>query len=187
MFGQGGSFTSNTPNNGGLSASSLNFPCGVAVDSSGNVYIADENNRVLEYNTPLTDGGRTPRGSANLVFGQGGSFGSTGCNDDTSGGAPTANDLCKPWGVAVDASGNLYVADTSNNRVLEYDTPLAPDTTADVVLGQHDFLHNLPNFPDQSSLYLPSAVTIDTSGTPRANPTFTSRTTSTRGCWAGTM
>src|SRR5208282_3850236 len=58
------------------------------------------------------------------------------------------------------------VADTSNNRVLEYDTPLAPNITADVVLGQPDFLHNQPNFPDQSSLNNPSAVTIDASGMP---------------------
>ena len=183
VFGQGG-FGSKTPNNGGLSASSLNYPRGIAVDASGDLYVADYlNNRVLEYNTPLADGA-----TANLVFGQGGIFGSAACNSDTGGGTPTANDLCKPWGVAADASGNLYVADTSNNRVLEYDTPLAPNITADVVLGQHDFLHNQPNFPDQSSLDNPSAVTIDTSGDASgAKPTFMSRTPATRGCWAGRM
>ncbi|MGA8792471.1 hypothetical protein [Candidatus Binatus sp.] len=162
VFGQGGSFTSHTPNYGGLSASSLNYPFGVAVGASGDLYVADYlNSRVLEYNTPLTYGT-----TANLVFGQGGSPTSTGCNSDTEGGNPTANDLCYPWGIAADAAGNLYVADTSNNRVLEYDTPLAPNITADVVVGQPDFLHNLPNFPDQYSLYNPFAVTIDTSTTP---------------------
>lgn len=78
----------------------------------------------------------------------------------------SAGSLCDPTGVAVDASGNLYVADTENNRVLEYDTPLVTGTTADRELGQVDFLHNLPNFPDQRSLYKPTVVAIDKSTTP---------------------
>ena len=44
--------------------------------------------------------------------------------------------MCGPVGVAVDGAGNLYVGDASNHRVLEYDTPLASDTTADRVFGQ---------------------------------------------------
>jgi sugar lactone lactonase YvrE len=54
VFGQGGSFTSDTCNLGGVSASSLCTPIGVAVDSAGNLFVVDVNNRVLEYNTPLT-------------------------------------------------------------------------------------------------------------------------------------
>ena len=41
-----------------------------------------------------------------------------------------------PTAVALDASSNLYVADEGNSRVLEYDTPLTKDTTADTVFGQ---------------------------------------------------
>jgi len=157
VFGQNGSFTSYYANNGGVSASSLNFPSGVAVDSSGDLYVADAlNNRVLEYNTPLTSS------TANAVFGQGGSSTSSTANY----GGLSASSLNYPFGVALDASGNLYVADTSNNRVLEYDTPLAPNTTADVVLGQPDFPYNQANFPDQYSLHNPFAVTIDASATP---------------------
>ena len=79
------------------------------------------NSRVLEYNNPLTNT------TADTVFGQGGDFTFAACDYDTGGeGKPSsANDLCSPSGVAVDGSGDLYVADTLNNRLLEYDQPLA--------------------------------------------------------------
>ena len=71
-------------------------------------------------NAPITTNGQ----AANLVFGQDGSFTTGSCNDgrlsgDVSGLGPDS--LCLPTGVTVDlATGNLYVADNSNNRVLEY-------------------------------------------------------------------
>jgi sugar lactone lactonase YvrE len=158
VFGQGGDFTTSTMNKGGLSASSLNSPTGVAVDGSGNLYVADNsNNRVLEYDTPLTKDT-----TADSVFGQGGSFTSADLNN----GGLNANSLAHPLGVAVDASDNLYVTDGSNNRVLEYKTPLSTDTTADIVLGQLDFSHNGFNFIDASGLFSPQSVAIDTSATP---------------------
>src|SRR4029077_8073977 len=92
----------------------------VAVAPSGDLYVADTgNDRVLEFRDPLTDT------TADRVFGHA---------DFTTGGAPypdgvhvqpapTAADLLKPMGVAVDAEGDLYVADTYNDRVLEYDRP----------------------------------------------------------------
>ena len=120
VLGQDGSFTTPDCNNGGVSANSLCDPVGVAVDGSGNLWVADQgNSRVLEYNTPLTNT------TANTVFGQDGSFTTAGCNHDTSGGNSTAIDLCSPEGVALDGAGNLYVADTENNRALEYNQPLA--------------------------------------------------------------
>ena len=159
VFGQGSNFTSTTYNNGGESASSLSGPVGVALDASGNLYVADYlNSRVLEYNTPLTAGNTT----ADLVFGQFGDFTSASPNDR----GVSANSLDEPYGVAVDASGNLYVVDNGNNRVLEYNTPLTTDTTADRVLGQGDFSHNDPNFINASSLDIPYSVAIDSSVTP---------------------
>src|ERR1700735_38341 len=170
VFGQGGSFTSSAPDNGGLSANSLSQPYGVSVDSAANVYIVEgDNARVLEYNTPLTATVTPGSGdtTADAVLGQGGSFASAGCNSDDGGGEPSANGLCFPNGAAVDAGGNADVADNNNNRVVEYNTPLTTDTTADVVLGQSDFSHNTVNFAiDATRFNQPYSVAIDTSTSP---------------------
>ena len=44
--------------------------------------------------------------------------------------------MCNPGGVAIDASGNLFVADSGNNRVIEIDAPLAGTQNASRVFGQ---------------------------------------------------
>jgi sugar lactone lactonase YvrE len=135
VFGQEGSFTARVCNNFGLNADSLCFDGdgsgargGVAVDASGNVWVADfSNHRVLVYSTPLaTDT------TADVVFGQAGDFTTAVCDN----GGISANSLCNPAAVALDGGGNLYVADADNNRVLEYNTPLTTNTTADRVFGQ---------------------------------------------------
>jgi uncharacterized membrane protein YgdD (TMEM256/DUF423 family) len=159
VFGQGGIFTSNILNEGGLSADSLEYPLGVAVDAGGNVYVADtSNNRVLEYNTPLTTDT-----TADRVIGQP-DFISDACNN----GGVSASSLCGPIGVTTDLSGNLYVADQSNNRVLEYNTPLTKDTIADHVFGQGgSFTSNSLFSPDEltaNSLNFPAGVALDSSG-----------------------
>src|SRR5439155_19686474 len=111
-------------------------PWGVAIDAQGNVYVAFRNqNEVVEYDA----GSTTPH----LVFGQASASGGS-CNQ---GGSPSATTLCAPFAVAVDGAGSLYVADSGNNRVLVYNTPLndssgkpgAGDTTADLVIGQSGF------------------------------------------------
>jgi uncharacterized protein (TIGR03437 family) len=99
---------SGTPGYGGDGAAAtsaqLNLPIGVAVDSSGNLYIADfGNSRVREV-------------SANNIGTVAGS-GSNGYSGD--GGAAAKAQLNGPQGVAVDAAGDLFIADTENNRVRE--------------------------------------------------------------------
>ena len=126
----------------GLGADSLCNPADVAVDGAGNLYVADAgDHRVLEYATPFSAG--SPFGlSASLVFGQNGSFISNQCNFGTA--TISASSMCFPEGVAVDASADLYVSDTDNDRVLEFNQPLAApnmltgagDTVADSVFGQ---------------------------------------------------
>ena len=173
VLGQGVSFTSNTANNGGLGAASLDAPLQVAVDGTGNLYVADSNNnRVLEYNAPLSTGA-----TATKVFGQGGSSTSNACDFDVGGLKLTAsaNDLCDPVGVALDGLGNLYVTDFDNRRVLEYNTPLnagsgesgAGDTTADTVFGQAgSFTSRTCNSVGITAdgLCFPSAIAVDGSG-----------------------
>ena len=68
-------------------------------------------------------------------------------------GGLNASALCSPCGVAVDPSGNLYIADSNNNRVLKYNTPLTTDTTADLVFGQGNFSHDDANFIDALGLF----------------------------------
>ncbi|MGH8324124.1 MAG: NHL repeat-containing protein, partial [Steroidobacteraceae bacterium] len=148
------------------SASRLCDPAGVAVDAGGKLYVADSGNaRVLEYNTPFAGCGSFPcvGGSANLVFGQGDSFTSSFCDN----GGVTADSLCDPVGVAVDAGNNLYVADQFDNRVLEYNTPLTSDTTADLVFGQGDsFTSKVSNIGglSASSLSGPDGLAVDAGG-----------------------
>jgi sugar lactone lactonase YvrE len=150
-------FNSNTANNGGLNASSLSGPRAINVDSAGNVYIVDRNNnRMLEYNTPLT----TDK-VADVVFGQP-NFTSNTANN----GGISASSLFRPTSVNIDNAGNVWVTDSRNNRVLEYHTPLASDTVADVVLGQPNFTSNTANNGgiSASSLNQPQRIIVDIFG-----------------------
>jgi sugar lactone lactonase YvrE len=146
VFGQLDDFYASDCNLGGFtvgtSADSLCGPRGIAVDSHDNLYVADNgNNRVLEYNTPLTVTAVSGSGdtTADFVFGEGAS----GTNFNTSAVTscltitPSATNLCSPFGVAVDSSGNVYVSDTNYDRVLVYNQSGTPPTnaTADAALG----------------------------------------------------
>ncbi|MGD1027263.1 choice-of-anchor D domain-containing protein [Candidatus Binatus soli] len=163
VFGQGGNFTSRKCNDGGISASSLCVPTGVAVDASGNVYVADSvNDRVLEYNTPLSTGTIGDR-----VFGTCASFTSFACT------GISANSLSDPKGVAVDESGNLYVADFGNSRVLKYNQPLLAVTATPTATPA-----GTPTATaTATATATPTAIATSTGGTPTATPTPTSTKT----------
>lgn len=160
VFGQGSFSTSNcygpsdTPTN-----TSLCEPGGVALDAGSNLYVADyQDNRILEYNAPTS--GASANITADEVFGQP-SFDADACNN----GGLSAESLCGPSALAVDSSGNLYAADTANNRALIYPTPLS-NVTAGLVLGQGDFTHGGPDIVKNSGMAGPSFVAIDRSVTP---------------------
>ena len=82
---------------------SLNSPMGIAVDASGNLFIADRYNHRIRKVT-----------SAGFIFTVAGT-GSPGYTGD-GGGAMSAS-LNQPWDVALDASGNLFIADAGNNLI----------------------------------------------------------------------
>lgn len=123
----GGCNRGNAP--GAADANRLCEPRGLAVDQSGRLWVADTlNHRVLRFNDPFgTDS------NADFVIGQA-NFTSGSAN---RGGSAAANTLSGPTDVEVDESGNIWIADTGNNRILRVDAPV--DGTADLVLGQASF------------------------------------------------
>lgn len=90
---------------GAATSAELHVPVALAVDASGNVYIADANNNVIRK--------VAPSGTISTFAGNG-TAGYTG-----DGGAAASAELNLPYGIATDASGNLYIADTDNNVVRE--------------------------------------------------------------------
>ena len=98
--------------------SGLNRPQSVALDSSGNVYIADAGNHQVRK--------ATAAGVVTTIAGTG----TPGFSGDSS--AASSAQLNAPRGVAVDASGNVYVADFNNNRVRRI---AAADGTISTVAG----------------------------------------------------
>jgi serine/threonine protein kinase, bacterial len=93
-------------------AASFDQPLGVAVDASGNVYVADQRNHKIRKVTAA--------GEVTTLAGSG----STGSTDGTG----AAASFHYPAGVAVDAGGNVYVADTYSNKIRKV-TPAGDVTT----------------------------------------------------------
>ncbi len=83
-------------------AAQLDTPTGIAVDASGNVYIADSHNHRLR---------KVSGGTITTIAGTG----APGYSGDN--GVATAAQLSLPSAVAVDLSGNVYIADTNNQRI----------------------------------------------------------------------
>ena len=112
--------------NCGVTADQLCSPYQLAVDSQNNLYAVDLN-RVLEYLNPTAPGGGTPGtpGSpgdttADVVYGQQGSFTADSCNGNDISSIVNGATLCQPTGVAVDLGGDVYIADSANHRLLAF-------------------------------------------------------------------
>jgi uncharacterized protein (TIGR03437 family) len=128
----------------------LNAPGGIAVDPSGNVYIADTNNNRVRI--------VTTNGIINTFAGNG-SIGSPLAFGD--GGPANQGNLQLPGGVALDTKGNVYIADTGNNLIREVTT----DGIINTICGD-----SLPGFagnggaPLNAEVHSPQDVAVDSSG-----------------------
>jgi len=132
-------------------AGGLYGPSALAFDSSGDLWVVDQgNNRVLEFTPPFTTGQL-----ASLVIGQptfGGYIGQT-----------TRGGMNIPAYLAFDSSGDLWVTDSGNNRVLEYTVPLTKGESASLVIGQPDFATSDPG-AGAKGLFGPLGIAFDSGG-----------------------
>jgi len=106
---------------GAAIAARLSYPHGVAVDSSGTIYIADTNNYRIRAVEP---GGVITTVAGTVTAGYSG-----------DGGAAISAELNAPYGVAVDSSGTIFITDTYNNKIRAVEpggviTTVAGDGTA---------------------------------------------------------
>ncbi len=132
-------------------ASSLAAPYGMAFDTSGNLWAVDYyDNRILEYKQPFKD-----HMNASLVIGQ------PDFTTNSDGSTPNRTNL--PSSIAFDSTGNLWVTDSLNNRVLEFTKPFSTDESASLVIGQKNFTENLSGITNDS-LNTPYGITFDKSG-----------------------
>ena len=139
----------NASGDGGPATSArLSFPQGVAVDSAGNLYIADSNDdavrEVTASNGIINTIAGTPQRQCSSVSGDGG----------------TAIDasICYPTGVSLDSTGNLYIAEPSADRIRKVSVAAAPPTAVTAA----------PAFSISAGTYAsPQTVSI-TSATPGA-------------------
>jgi sugar lactone lactonase YvrE len=147
-----------TSNGYSTTQSGMNSPSGVAVDASGNLYVSDlYNNRVLRFNHAATD---TNGQNADAVLGQPDFTSSTAASSP-----PTQSGMYYPFGLVVDASGNLYVADCNNHRVLRFNhaASITNGANANVVLGQPNFASST-SATSQSGMSYPRGQAVDASG-----------------------
>lgn len=134
-------------NSGNATSAVLDLPAGVATDITGNVYIADTVDNVVR------------KVSVNGIITTIAGNGLQGYSDD--GGSATTGSLNQPVGVVLDAPGDLYIADSLNNRIRKVSTSGIITTVA----GNGTPGYSGDGGPATSTeLYNPSGIAIDASG-----------------------
>ena len=140
---------------GAATDAKLDYPRGLTLDDSGNLYISDSgNHRIRKV---------SPEGTITTVAG----YGTEGFGGD--GGPATAALLAYPEGVGVDASGNLYIADTYNNRIRKVSangtiTTVAGNGTEYLYYNNYR-LASLTGQPAvKTTLFAPSGISLDKAG-----------------------
>lgn len=148
-----GNGTAGYAGNGGLAGSAeLSVPQGIAVDSAGNLYIADSGNNVVRKVVAST--GLITTVAGNRLSGIPGRTG--------DGGAATSAELNNPNGLALDNAGNLYIADTGDNAVRFVSASSGIITT---IAGNGSINFSGDGGPaTNASLFEPNALALDSGG-----------------------
>jgi DNA-binding beta-propeller fold protein YncE len=121
VAGVGGSPASPGSADGNSTDARFRSPYGIAVDSSGSLYVADTaNNTIRKITTPNTSPAVTTIA---------GSAGSAGISD----GIGSAARFQSPWGIAVTSAGTLYIADSNNQTIRSGSAATAPAVTSQPV------------------------------------------------------
>ena len=145
-----GNGTSGFSGDGGPATSAaLYFPLGVFADSSGNIFIADTSNQRIREVIAATGVIQTVAGN-----------GTNGFSGD--GGPATAAQLSNPGSIFVDGSGNIFIADSSNDRIREV---VATTGSIQTVAGNGTYGFGGDDGPATgAALAGPSGMFVDTSG-----------------------
>ena len=124
-------------------------PTGIAVDKSGNLFVADQYNSTIRL--------ITVSGTNWVVSTIAGTAGMSGNLNGANGGARFSN----PTGVAVDGAGNIFVADEADNAIRKI-TPVGTDWIVTTVAGGTQ--GNLDGTNTSAQFFGPSGVAVDTGG-----------------------
>jgi sugar lactone lactonase YvrE len=134
----------------------LNIPAGLAVDPAGNLYIADSSNNRIRMVSAATGVITTVAGNGNRGYSGDGS-------------AATSAELAAPYGIALDAAGNLYIADTDNCRIRKVSAETGTITTVAGIEGAL-YVCGVPSYggdggvATSAELRFPAGVAVDAAG-----------------------
>jgi hypothetical protein len=133
------------------SAARFSYPISVAVDTNGNVYVADCGNSTIRKMTPL--------GTRWVVTTMAGKAGVTGSADGTG----SAARFNEPYRVAVDSAGNLYVADF-NNCTIRKVVPVGTNWVVTTLAGRAETPGAADGTGSAARFYGPTSVAVDSAG-----------------------